>query len=86
MGRKFRFCDEVEVRNNIYLDCGSVVDTDITKDKDIMSDNWNEGCITEITIGETEIEICMSSIRTRIKFPGGYYYLNLKNIIAATKT
>ena len=44
-----------DMRNNIYLDCGSVVDTDITKDNGIMSNDWNDGCITEITITENEI-------------------------------
>ena len=65
------------VRKNIYLDCGSVVDTDITKEKGMMSNDWNDGCITNITIEENKIEICMSSIKTGIKFPRGYYCLYL---------
>ena len=74
------------VRHNIYVDCGSVVDTNITKDNGIMPNDWNDGCITEITIGENEIEVCISSIKTGTKFPRGYYCLNLKNLTPATKS
>lgn len=63
-----------ETHGNIYVDCGSVVDTDTSGEKGIMSHDWNEGCITELSVTENETEICISSIRTGIKFPRGYYY------------
>ena len=62
--------------NNIYLNCASLVDTDIKINKNIiMPPDWNDGCITEIYISANEIEICTSSIKTGIKFPLGYYRL-----------
>ena len=63
-----------ETHGNIYLDCGSVVDTDISGEKGLMSSDWNEGCITELSVTDHETEICISSIKTGIKFPRGYYY------------
>ena len=72
------------IHENIYLDCGSVVATDISGYEGLMSLDWNDGCITELSITENEIEICMSSIKTGIKFPRGYYHFNLKNFFPAT--
>ncbi len=61
---------------NIYLDCGSVVDTDTSSEKELMSLDWNDGCITELFVTDREVEICISSIKTGIKFPRGYYRFN----------
>lgn len=63
-----------ETHGNIYLDCGSVVDTDTSGEKGLMSSNWNEGCISELSVTDHETEICISSIKTGIKFSRGYYY------------
>ena len=62
------------IHKNIYLDCGSVVPTDTSGEENIMSPDWNDGCVTELAIAENEVEICISSLRTGIKFPRGYYY------------
>ena len=72
------------VHKNIYLDCGSVVATDTSGDEGLMSLDWNDGCVTELSITENEVEICMSSIKTGIKFPRGYYHFYFKNFIPAT--
>ena len=61
------------MHKNIYLDCGSVVDTDISGEQGIMSPDWNEGCIVELSVSDNEVEILFSSIKTGIKFPRGYY-------------
>ncbi len=62
------------VQNNIYLNCGSVVDTTfITKDKELICHDWSDGCVTEISITKDTVEICMSSIKTGTKFPRSYY-------------
>lgn len=58
---------------NIYLDCGSVTATDISGEMGLMSPDWKDGCKTELTVTRNEIEICMSSIESGIRFPRGYY-------------
>lgn len=60
-------------RQNIYLDCGSVVPTDISGEGGMMSPDWKDGCITELSVTEHAIEICMRSIDSGIKFSRGYY-------------
>lgn len=62
-----------EKRCNVYLDCGSVVITDVSGENDLMSLEWNDGCKTEITVSREAVEICMSSIESGIRFPRGYY-------------
>ena len=64
-------CDKEH--HNIYLDCGSVVSTDTSGESGLMSPDWKDGCKTELSITGDEIEICMSSIESRIRFPRGYY-------------
>lgn len=59
--------------HNIYLDCGSVVATDTSGEMGLMSPDWKDGCETELSIDRDEIEICMSSITSGIRFPRGYY-------------
>ena len=66
------------VRRNIYVNCGSLADTDIKINKGfMMSPDWNDGCITEIYISQNKIEIFMLSVKTGKKFPLGYYCFNL---------
>lgn len=60
-------------KNNLYLDCGSVVATDTSDEKGMMHPDWKDGCKTELTVTKHEIEICMCSIKNGIKFPRGYY-------------
>jgi len=62
-----------EKRCNVYLDCGSVVTTDVSGETGLMSPDWNDGCKTEIAISKNQVEICMSSIESGIRFPRGYY-------------
>ncbi len=62
-----------EKRQNIYLDCGSVVATDTSGEEGIMSPDWKDGCKTELIITKNTVEICMSSIESGIRFPRGYY-------------
>ncbi len=66
-----------EQHNNIYLDCGSVVATDISGETGLMSPDWKDGCKTELAITKDAVEISMSSIETGIKFPRGYYRFSL---------
>lgn len=70
------------MQNNVYINCGSVVDMNVAKGKgiELMSSDWDDGCIAEISIAEDEIEICMSSVKTGTKFPRGYYCLNTKKL------
>ncbi len=58
---------------NIYLDCGSVVATDTSGEEGLMSPDWKDGCITELSIAKDAVEICMKSISSGMKFPRGYY-------------
>lgn len=60
-------------RNNIYLDCGSGVETDTSNDQGLMAADWKDGCVTELTVSPDAVEICMKSIHTGLKFPRGYY-------------
>lgn len=62
-----------ERHGNIYLDCGSVVDTDISLENGLMAADWKDGCKTELKITRDSLEICMSSISSGMKFPRGYY-------------
>lgn len=59
--------------HNIYLDCGSVVATDTSGEVGLMSPDWKDGCKTELLVMRDEVEICMSSIKSGIRFPRGYY-------------
>ena len=59
--------------HNIYLDCGSVVATDTSGEMGLLSPDWKDGCKTELSVTRDEIEICMSSIESGIRFPRGYY-------------
>ena len=58
---------------NIYLDCGSVVATDISGETGLMSPDWKDGCKTELIVAKDDVEICMSSIESGTRFPRGYY-------------
>ena len=60
-------------RQNIYLDCGSVVATDTSGEIGLMSPDWKDGCETELIISNDTVEISMSSIESGVRFPRGYY-------------
>ena len=60
-------------RQNIYLDCGSVVATDTSGEHGLMSRDWKDGVKTELIVSKDAVEICMSSIDSGMKFPRGYY-------------
>ena len=60
-------------RNNLYLNCGSVVDTATEGDDGLMSADWKDGCITELMVAENVIEIDTRSIASGMHFPRGYY-------------
>ena len=72
-------CEYDEEHRNIYLDCGSVAATDTSGETGMMSADWKDGCKTELSIAEDEIEICMSSIESGIIFPRGYYRFLIQN-------
>lgn len=38
-----------------------------------MAADWKDGCVTELAVSADEVEICMKSIKTGVKFPRGYY-------------
>ena len=65
--------------HNIYLDCGSVVATDTSGEAGLMSPDWKNGCKTELSVTRDEIEICMCSIESGIRFPRGYYRFFVRN-------
>jgi len=58
---------------NVYLDCGSVVPTDISGESGLMSPDWKDGCITELSVTDHSVEICMRSVDSGIRFSRGYY-------------
>ena len=60
-------------RRNIYLDCGSVVATDISRIDGLMAPDWKDGCVTELAVARDLVEIRMRSVRSGIGFPRGYY-------------
>lgn len=60
-------------RNNLYLNCGSVVDTATEGDNGLMAADWKDGCIIELSISERHIEIDMPSVTSGAHFPRGYY-------------
>ena len=62
-----------EMHQNIYLDSASVVATDTSKEGGLMAPDWKDGCITEMSVSEDEVEICMRSIDSGISFSRGYY-------------
>lgn len=63
-----------EGRNNLYLNCGSVVDTATEGDDGLMAADWKDGCITELAISGNMIEIDTRSVTSRTHFPRGYYH------------
>lgn len=70
-------CDFDKLHKNIYLDCGSAVITDTTSEKNIISPDWNDGCITEIALNQNNLKISMKSIKTGLNFPRGYYHFEI---------
>ena len=60
-------------RNNLYLNCGSVVDTATEGEVGLMSADWKDGCVTELMVSEDVIEIDTQSVTTGMHFPRGYY-------------
>lgn len=62
-----------EKTGNLYLDCGSVVATDTGGETGLMSPDWKDGCITELSVSRGEVQVCMRSIETGIRYPRGCY-------------
>ena len=60
-------------RNNLYLNCGSVVDTATEGEDGLMSADWKDGCVTELKVSEDAIEIDTQSVATGTHFPRGFY-------------
>ena len=60
-------------RGNLYLNCGSVVDTATEGDNGLMAADWKDGCINELSISERHIEIDIRSVTSGAHFPRGYY-------------
>ena len=46
---------------------------DTSADQGLMAADRKDGCVTEPAVSENEVEICMKSIHTGLKFPRGYY-------------
>ena len=60
-------------RHNLYLNCGSVVDTATDGDGGLMSADWKDGCVTELKVSVDAIEIDTRSVVTGTHFPRAYY-------------
>lgn len=60
-------------RNIIYINSGSVVTTSLEREGGIMDPGWADGCVTELRISDTEVEISMRSAADGLRFPRGYY-------------
>lgn len=60
-------------RNNLYLNCGSVVDTAAEGENGLMAADWKDGCVTELTVSKDAIEIDTRSVATGTHFPRGCY-------------
>ena len=60
-------------RNNIYLDCGSAVETDTGGGQELMAPDWQDGVVTELAVSEDAVEISMRSVKTGVRFPRAYY-------------
>ena len=58
---------------NIYIDCESVVATDTSGETGLKAPEWKNGCKTELILTAQSVVICMSTIKTGIKLPRGYY-------------
>jgi len=59
--------------HNLYLNCGSLVDTATEGETGLMSAEWKDGCITGLSFAGDVIEITMYSALSGICFPRGYY-------------
>ena len=64
-------------KNNIYLDCGSAVETDTSNDSGLMATDWKDGCMTELAVTEDEVEICMKLVKSGVEFPQGLLLFSL---------
>ena len=62
-----------EKTGNLYLDCGSVVATDFGRETGLIAPDWKDGCIVELTVTKSGIDICIRSIESGTTFPRGYY-------------
>lgn len=67
-----------EEHQNVYLDCGSVAPTDTSGETGLMSPDWKDGCETELSVTKDEIEICMRSVESGVRFPRGYYRMDTR--------
>lgn len=66
---------EYDIANrNVYIDCGSVVPTDILGESGLMSPEWKDGCITELSVSEHSVRICIRSVDSGTRFSRGYYH------------
>lgn len=69
-----RGCVEYDTgRNIIYINSGSVVTTSLERECGLMDPGWADGCVTELRISDTEVEISMRSVEDGLRFPRGYY-------------
>ena len=60
-------------RRNLYLNCGSVVDTATEGESGLMAANWKDGCVAELAISDGAIEIDTRSVVSGTRYPRGYY-------------
>lgn len=62
-----------EEARNLYLNCGSLVDTATEGDAELMSGDWKDGCITKLSLARDVVEISTCSASSGIRFPRGYH-------------
>lgn len=66
-------CVERDDRGNIYLNAGSIRPTTMKEDDPFQPEDWKNGNVVELTIGEQHTVITAVSVGETKRFPRGYY-------------
>ena len=69
-----RGCVELDAEHgNLYINCPSVVGTDMEGDAGLMSPDWMDGSAVELLLRGDGVDISMRSINSGVRFPRGCY-------------
>ncbi len=66
-----------EQQSNLYIDAGSVRRTELFAGEAIQPAAWREGSCTEITVGKSQTQVAVRSVKTGRFYPRGYYRISL---------
>lgn len=70
----FRGCvDVAPVRNNLFINCGSIRPTTLKPDEALQPNGWTDGNIVRLELSDKQAEIAVISIESGQRVSRGYY-------------